>query len=138
MNRTGILLTGDRLYPGRLDIHNFEAFQKSAEPLIRFLEGKSVAYILGCHIEQTRTPFLDSPIGAIYPPDEHRLEMSRGSQLELEYALELLHGMPRPVAMSDFSLWPAMSPDYSMSAKTKDVFERTQEEQLKNKWDQPK
>ena len=136
--RTGILLTGDSLYPGRLYIHDLAEFQSSTERLIRFTEGKPVAYILGCHIEQTRTPFLDYAIGTIYQPNEHRLEMSRGSLLELEDALQSLQGTPRRLAMSDFSLWPVAAHDYSMSSKTKSVFDRTQEEQLKNKWDQPK
>ncbi|MGA7110305.1 MAG: MBL fold metallo-hydrolase [Terracidiphilus sp.] len=136
--RTGILLTGDSLYPGRLYIHDLAEFQTSTERLIRFTEGKPVAYILGCHIEQTRTPFLDYPIGTIYQPNEHRLEMSRGALLELGDALQSLHGSPRRLAMSDFSLWPVAAHDYSMSPKTKSLFDRTQEEQLKNKWDQPK
>ena len=42
------------------------------------------------------------------------------------------------VALADFSLWPIVKQDYSMSEKTKALFESTQAEQLKNKWDQPK
>jgi hydroxyacylglutathione hydrolase len=136
--RTGILLTGDSLYPGRLYIHDLAEFQKSTERLIRFTEGKPIAHILGCHIEETRTPFLDYAIGTIYQPDEHSLELSRGELLELEDALKSLNGIPRRLALSDFSLWPVVAHDYGMSAKTKELFERTQQEQLKNKWDQPK
>jgi glyoxylase-like metal-dependent hydrolase (beta-lactamase superfamily II) len=136
--RTGILLTGDSLYPGRLYIHDLAEFQRSTERLIRFTEGKPIAHILGCHTEQTRTPFLDYAIGTIYQPDEHPLELSRGALLELEDALKSLNGTPRRLALSDFSLWPVAAYDYSMSSKTKELFERTQQEQLKNKWDQPK
>ena len=135
--RTGILLTGDSLYPGRLYIHDLGEFQRSTERLIRFTQGKPVAHILGCHIEQTRTPFLDYAIGTIYQPNEHVLELSRGSLLELEDALKSLNGKASRLAMSEFSLWPVAAHDYSMSAETKNLFERTQEEQLKNKWDQP-
>jgi hydroxyacylglutathione hydrolase len=134
--RTGILLTGDSLYPGRLYIHDLGEFQRSTERLIRFTAGKPVAYILGCHIEETRTPFLDYAIGTIYQPNEHRLELSRGALLELENALQSLNGKPRRLALSDFSLWPVATTDYSMSAKTRELFEKTQDEQLKNKWDQ--
>lgn len=134
---TGILLTGDSLYPGRLYIHDLGEFQRSTERLIRFTEGKPVAHILGCHIEETSTPFLDYPIGTIYQPQEHRLELSRGALLELEDALKSLHGTSRRMALSDFSLWPVAATDYSMSAKTKAIFEQTQAQQLKNKWDQP-
>jgi glyoxylase-like metal-dependent hydrolase (beta-lactamase superfamily II) len=135
---TGILLTGDSLYAGRLYIHDLAEFQKSTERLIDFTRGKPVAHILGCHIEETRTPFLDYAIGTIYQPDEHALELSRGALLELEDALKSLGGTPRRLALSDFSLWPIVNKDYSMSQRTKETFDRTQAEQLKNKWDQPK
>jgi len=136
--RTGNLLTGDSLYPGRLYIHDLDEFQKSTERLIQFTEGKPIAHILGCHIEETSTPFLDYAIGTIYQPNEHALELSRGDLLELEDGLKSLNGTARRVALADFSLWPIVKKDYSMSQKTKDLFESTQAEQLKNKWDQPK
>jgi glyoxylase-like metal-dependent hydrolase (beta-lactamase superfamily II) len=136
--RTGILLTGDSLYPGRLYIHDLDEFQKSTERLIQFTANKPIAHILGCHIEETSTPFLDYAIGTIYQPNEHALELSRGDLLELEDGLKSLNGTARRVALADFSLWPIVKKDYSMSEKTKALFESTQAEQLKNKWDQPK
>jgi glyoxylase-like metal-dependent hydrolase (beta-lactamase superfamily II) len=136
--RTGILLTGDSLYPGRLYIHSLAEFQTSTERLIRFTQGKPIAYILGCHIEETRTPFLDYAIGTIYQPDEHPLELSRGALLELEDALKSLNGTPKRLALSDFSLWPVAARDYSMSPRTQKTFDQVQAEQQKNKWDQPK
>jgi glyoxylase-like metal-dependent hydrolase (beta-lactamase superfamily II) len=135
--QTGILLTGDSLYPGRLYIHDLDAYQKSTERLIKFTEGKPVAYILGCHIEESRTPFLDYAIGTIYQPEEHELALSRGALFELNDALLSLHGKPARLALKDFSLWP-VGPSYAMSSKTADVFRQTQEEQLKNMWNQPK
>lgn len=135
--KTGILLTGDSLYPGRLYIRDFAAFEASTERLIRFTEGKPVAHILGCHIEQTRTPFLDYPIGSIYQPDEHPLELSRGSLLELGEALKSMNGTPKRVALSDFTLWPSLprtatpgTPPPQRNANP------SQNEQLKKKWDQ--
>jgi len=35
-----------------------------------------LAHVLGCHIEMTRTPGLDYPIGTNYQPDEPPLEMT--------------------------------------------------------------
>lgn len=135
--QTAVLLTGDSLYPGRLYIHDLAEFQKSTERLIAFTEGKPVAHILGCHIEETRTPFLDYAIGTIYQPDEHELSLSRGALLELEDALTSLHGKPARLALRDFSVWP-VGPTYAMRPKTAELFEKTQAEQLKNMWDQPK
>jgi hydroxyacylglutathione hydrolase len=100
---TGILFTGDSLYPGRLYVHDFADFQKSTERMIRFTEGKVVAHILGNHIEETRTPYLDYPVGTMYQPNEHELSLSRGALLELEEALLSLHGKPARLALRDFS-----------------------------------
>jgi glyoxylase-like metal-dependent hydrolase (beta-lactamase superfamily II) len=136
--RTGILLTGDSLYPGRLYIHDLAIFQASTERLISFTEGKPIAHILGCHIEETRTPFLDYAIGTIYQPDEHSLELSVGALLELEDGLKSLNGVSKHLALRDFSLWPVAAHDNSMSTHTQKTFDQVQAEQLKNKWDQPK
>jgi hydroxyacylglutathione hydrolase len=136
--RTGILLTGDSLYPGRLYVRDFAAFQASTEHLIAFMEGKPVAHILGNHIEQSSTPFLDYPIGSIYHPQEHVLDLTFGNLLELEDALKSMHGTPRRMAMRDFTIWPTTPGDKGLGARMEEVYKKTQAEQLKNKWDQPK
>ena len=103
--QTGVLFTGDSLYPGRLYVRDFPAFVKSTERLVRFTEGKIVTHVLGCHIEQSRTAYLDYPVGTQYQPDEHLLEMNRGSLLELHDALAR---MPKParMALQDLTIWP--------------------------------
>jgi len=134
-HQTAILFTGDSLYPGRLYIHDLVDFQKSTERMIHFTEGKLVAHILGCHIEETRTPYLDYAIGTIYQPDEHELALSRGALLELEDGLLALHGTPARVALRDFSIWP-VGPTFKMSDPTQAVFDKVQKEQLDHMWDQ--
>jgi glyoxylase-like metal-dependent hydrolase (beta-lactamase superfamily II) len=104
---TGILLSSDSLYPGRLYVQDFTAFQASTKRMIDFTKGKPVAHVLGNHIEETNTPFLDYPVGTIYQPNEHELALSRGSLLELEDALLSMHGVPQRMALSDFTIWPA-------------------------------
>jgi hydroxyacylglutathione hydrolase len=104
---TGVLLAGDSLYPGRLYVQDFPAFQASTERLIKFTEDKPISHILGNHIEETSTPFLDFPVGTIYQPNEHELALSRGSLLELEDALISMHGVPKRLALRDFSVWPS-------------------------------
>lgn len=105
--KTAILLSGDSLYPGRLYVQDFPAFQASTERLIEFTKGKPVAHILGNHIEESSTPFVDYPVGTIYQPDEHELALSRGSLLELEDALLSMHGTPQRLALRDFTVWPS-------------------------------
>src|SRR5205807_2014815 len=53
--KTEILLTGDHLYPGRLYITDFPAYLASTRRMVQFTEGKPVAHVLGCHIEQSAT-----------------------------------------------------------------------------------
>jgi hydroxyacylglutathione hydrolase len=134
---TGVLLTGDSLYPGRLYIRDFAAFQASTERLIAFIRGKPVAHILGNHIEQSRTPFLDFPIGSIYHPDEHPLDLTYGTLLELEDGLRSMNGTPRRLATRDFTIWPHAPGDQGLGDKMEKIYKQTQQKQQKDKWNQP-
>ena len=104
--RTGILLTGDHLYPGRLYVADFAAYLASTRRLVQFTEDRPVAHILGCHIEQSRTPYVDYPIGTKYQPEEHSLELGRAHLLELLEGLESQHGEPKKVFYRDFTIFP--------------------------------
>jgi len=103
--QTGVLFTGDSLYPGRLYVRDFPAFVASTQRLVRFTEGKIVTHVIGGHIEQSRTAYLDYPIGTQYQPDEHSLEMSRGNLLELNDALSRMQ-KPERLALRDLTIWP--------------------------------
>jgi hypothetical protein len=105
--QTAILLTGDSLYPGRIYVRDFDAFAKSNARLVKFTDGKVVSYILGTHIEQSRMPYVDYPVGTIYQPNEHPLALYRGALLEMQAAIDALHGTPKRVAYAEFSLWPS-------------------------------
>jgi hydroxyacylglutathione hydrolase len=133
--QTAILFTGDSLYPGRIYIRDFPAFVASNTRLVNFTDGKLVAHILGCHIEETRTPYLDYPVGTIYQPDEHELALSRGALLEMQSALEKLNGTPKRVALRDLSLWPT-GPAFRSNDESQLKFTETQEYQRKHMWDQ--
>ena len=63
--RTGILLTGDHLYPGRLYVDDLATYLASTRRLVEFTATRPVAHILGNHIEQTSTPYLDYPVGIL-------------------------------------------------------------------------
>ncbi|MFL6463307.1 MAG: MBL fold metallo-hydrolase, partial [Bryobacteraceae bacterium] len=134
--RTAILFSGDSLYPGRLYVRDWADFVQSTRRLVDFTKGRLVAHILGCHIEQTTTPYLDYPIGTIYQPHEHELAMSRGDLLELNEALASLHGTPTRLAMRDFSIWP-VSAESQMSSKVKEKLEAYHNEQIQHMWNQP-
>ena len=133
--KTAILFSGDTLYPGRLYVRDFPAFFASIARLVQFTSGKPVAQILGNHIEQTRTPFLDYPEGTLYQPEEHELQLPRGSLLELQDALVSLHGHPARLALRDFTIWPSPTTAEERKADEKS-FETTQKQQLSHMWDQ--
>ena len=106
--RTGLLLTGDSFYPGRISVAvaEFATFVASHQRLVDFTRDKPVAHILGTHIEQTRTPFVDYPRGTVYQPDEMALEMSRGDLLEFNESLRRLNGKPERVELRGITLVP--------------------------------
>jgi len=104
--RTGVLLTGDTLYPGRLYVADFPAFQASIQRLVEFTRDKPVAHVLGCHVEESSTPFLDYPVGTKYQPEEHVLELSHAQLLELNEALKTMGDHAVRYALRDFTVWP--------------------------------
>jgi hydroxyacylglutathione hydrolase len=104
--QTGILFTGDSLYPGRLYIEDAHAFALSIQRLVDFTHDKIVTHVLGNHIEEARTPYLDYPVGTVYQPDEHELQLGRAHLLELNEALREMNGKIARMAFRDFTIWP--------------------------------
>jgi glyoxylase-like metal-dependent hydrolase (beta-lactamase superfamily II) len=104
--RTGILHTGDHLYPGRLYVSDFAAYEASTRRLVEFTATRPVAHIVGCHVEQSDTPFVDYPVGTKYQPHEHVPTLGRAHLLELLAGLEAMHGKPEKAFFRDFTIWP--------------------------------
>jgi hydroxyacylglutathione hydrolase len=90
--QTAILFTGDSLYPGRMFVRDFDAFVSSNQRMVDFTRGKIVSHILGCHVEQSTTPYLDYPVGTAYQPAEHPLPLARAHLLEMNDALKEMKG----------------------------------------------
>jgi hydroxyacylglutathione hydrolase len=88
--QTGVLLTGDTLYPGRLYINvaDPDVFAQSVQRLVDFTSTRLVTHVLGTHIEQ-RGPYVDYPIGTHFAPDEIPLQLGRAELLELLEAANL-------------------------------------------------
>jgi len=104
--RTGILLTGDTLYPGRLYVRDAKAFAASVDRLVEFTRTRPVAHVLGAHVENTRTPYVDYPEGTTFQPDEHSLELGRAHLLELQEALRQMGEAVQRRSLRDFTVWP--------------------------------
>ena len=111
------LLTGDSLYPGRLYISDLAAYVASAQRLADFVRTHTIAHVLGTHIEQSSTPYLDYPRGTTYQPSEHRLELTRANVLEMNEAFQGMKDKPEKIALPDFTLQPQMPRQQSNQKK---------------------
>lgn len=74
--RTGLLLTGDSLYPGLLVVGDWPAYRASAGRLARFAQTHDISAVLGAHVEMARSGRL-FPIPSTFQPDEHPLPLFR-------------------------------------------------------------
>ena len=105
---TGLLLTGDSLYPGLLFINDWTTYRTSINRLAQFAAARPIAHVLGAHIEMTATPKVNYPYGTTFQPNEHVLQLTAANLAELDAALTALGPTPpaNPVAHDDFVIDP--------------------------------
>ena len=103
-HRTGILLTGDVLYPGLITVRDWPAFRATARRLRDFAAAHTVRMALGNHVEMSRTPGVLYPLGATWQPDEHPLPLDASHIEALHLACEALGDAPRDVTTESFAL----------------------------------
>lgn len=103
--RTGFLLTGDTVYPGRLYVRDMAAFTASLDRLAEFTAARRVSHVLGCHIEMTTRPDRDYPIGCRYQPDEPPLQLSLGRLLAVRDAARQVQDQPGVHKFGDFVIY---------------------------------
>lgn len=102
---TGILLTGDTVYPGRLYVHDFPAFQESLRTLCDFSASHPVSAVLGAHIEMPARPFRDFPLGSTWHPNEAPLPMTAGDLQTVRDAAARIAGRPGAHRFANFIIW---------------------------------
>ncbi len=88
--QTQWLMTGDTVYPGRLYVRDVEAFCSSITRLKTFSKVHPVKYLMGTHIEMTKTKGVDYPTGTTYQPEEHILPLRLNVLDELSTACEMI------------------------------------------------
>ncbi|MCH9680688.1 MAG: MBL fold metallo-hydrolase [Deltaproteobacteria bacterium] len=103
---TGMLLTGDTLYPGRLYISDFPTYVTSIQRLVDHTGGLDVCHVMGTHIEMTNTPGQDYPFGATVHADEHPLELELAHVVELRDAVVAMGNQPVQEVHDDFIVFP--------------------------------
>ena len=104
--RTALLLTGDTFYPGRLYVADTAAFAMSIRRLATFAAQHSVKSLLGTHVENSSTPFVDYPVGTIDQPHEHVLQLSVADLMTLDSAVASMRGRFTRAVMPHFTIWP--------------------------------
>lgn len=102
---TGFLLAGDTVYPGRLYAIDVPTFVTSMDRLLDFAETRPVTYVMGCHIEMSRTPGRDYPRGSVYQPDEPPLELTMRQLRAVREATRSAADRPGVHAFNDFILY---------------------------------
>lgn len=73
---SGFLLTGDTVLPGRLYVQDYPTFLASLDRLVDLCATRQVTHVMGCHVEMTRRPGRDYPLGATYQPREAAPQMT--------------------------------------------------------------
>lgn len=104
--QTGVMLTGDTFYPGRLYVRDTAAYANSIQKLAAFAEDQPVTFFLGAHVEQSRTPAVDYPVGTIDQPNEHELQLFTPQLVELDSLVRAQRGRFVRTLRRDFTLWP--------------------------------
>jgi hydroxyacylglutathione hydrolase len=108
--RTGLLFTGDSVYPGRIYVRDIPAYVDSMSRLVDFAEERGVSYVLGCHIEMTTQPGRDYELGCRYQPDEPPLQMTLGQLRAMRDAVVSVADRPGVHRFDDFVLHVGLGP----------------------------
>ena len=103
---TGILFTGDTVYPGRLYVFDWPAFARSIDRLAGWCAQRPVSHLLGCHIEMTRTPGQDYPVGWTYQPDEPPLQLTPDHLAQIQSTLKAHDGEPGRYVLPEMIITP--------------------------------
>jgi hydroxyacylglutathione hydrolase len=102
---TRFLVTGDTVCRGRLYVGDFPAFMASMDRLVRFAESRPVSHVMGGHIEMTRRPGRDYPIGKLYQPDEPELPMTVAQLVAVRDAAASVADRPGVHVFDDFIIY---------------------------------
>ena len=73
---SGILFTGNTLYPGRLVIRDYARYLESLESLAALSRKETLRFVLGGRIEMSAEPGLDYMLRSNYRPNEHALQLT--------------------------------------------------------------
>ncbi|HUN31598.1 MAG TPA: MBL fold metallo-hydrolase [Trebonia sp.] len=103
---TGILFTGDTIYPGRLYVRDWQGFVQTIDRLVTWCARHPVTHLLGCHIEMTTEPGVDYPVGWTYQPDEPPLELTTDDLIQLQATVKAHDSQPGRYVLPQMIITP--------------------------------
>ncbi|WP_196223444.1 MBL fold metallo-hydrolase [Roseibium sp. RKSG952] len=105
---TGLLFSGDTLYPGRLYFPKFafNDYSASVKRLANLADSHPVCHVLGGHIEATKTPKVTFPFLARYHPNEHPLQLSQFHIFLLDSVVSAMDEDPDLSIQDSFTVYP--------------------------------
>jgi hypothetical protein len=62
--------------------------------------------MLGAHVENSRTPYVDYVVGTVDQPDEHPLDLGRAQLFELDSVVRSMRGRMTRTVLRDLTVWP--------------------------------
>ena len=89
---SGILFTGNTLYPGRLVIRDYPRYLESLEALTDLSREKHLRFILGGRIEMSAEPGLDYMLRSNYRPNERSLQLTVSDLQDARNIVRLIDG----------------------------------------------
>ncbi len=104
--QTGLLLTGDSLYPGFLFVADYPTYRTSMKRLATFAAARPIAHVLGAHVEMKNTAKQAYPYGTTFQPDEHVLQLTPANLVELDAALDANPTANNDIVRDDFIISP--------------------------------
>jgi hydroxyacylglutathione hydrolase len=99
---SGFLITADNALPGRIYAFDFPVYLDSMERTVEFAGTREITHVMGCHIEMTRRPGKDYPVGCKYQPDERPLQMTLEQLIALRDAARSVKDKPGSHTFDDF------------------------------------
>lgn len=106
---TQLLLTGDIVYPGHLFVFSANAwadFVESLGRMARWAANHPVSWVVGCHVEMSKTPGVSFPFGTSAQPNEHSLELLPTILAEVFFEARNMGTTPQCQIFGEFVIHP--------------------------------
>lgn len=99
---SGFLITADNVLPGRIYAFDFPAYLDSIERTVELAGTRQVTHVMGCHVEMSREPGRDYPLGCSYQPNEVPLQMTVDQLIAVRDAARSVEDRPGAHRFDDF------------------------------------